>query len=152
MFNSGDRSTMSTARLTKKNAPRKTPLSSFAASARVAAIARSAALVAALAACSSGGSSGSGEAPAAGADLYVGSLSVMAILDGAHATREITELPWSSSSGYFYQIPEENRFFLSVMSADFASTQLYEATDDGFVKVADVTGSLDMLARLYRQR
>jgi hypothetical protein len=73
-------------------------------------------------------------------------------LDGVHAIREITELPWSSSSGYFYQIPEENRFFLSVMSADFASTQLYESTDDGFLKVADVTGSLDMLARLYRQR
>jgi hypothetical protein len=71
-------------------------------------------------------------------------------LEGVQPAREVTELPWSSTSGYFYQIPEEDRLFLGVMAANFSNTRLYQATPSGFVESIQVTGSLDVISRLDR--
>jgi len=73
-------------------------------------------------------------------------------LEGLTPPREMTELPWTSTDGYFYRIEEEDRLFLGVMAADFSRTTLYEATPDGFVPAIDVTGTLTTLSLLDRTR
>jgi len=62
--------------------------------------------------------------------------------------QELTELPWTSTDGFFYELPDENRLFIGVMAADYASTTLYEATARGFTRVLDVVGVLTALGRL----
>lgn len=71
-------------------------------------------------------------------------------LAGAEPAREITELPWTSTDGYFYSFPQENRTFLGVMSSDYSATTLYEATPSGFIEAFQVTGTLNALSRLDR--
>jgi hypothetical protein len=73
-------------------------------------------------------------------------------LEGAEPAREMTELPWTSTDGFFYRIEEEDRLFLGVMTADFSRTTLYEATDTGFRPSVDVTGTLTVLSLLGRTR
>jgi hypothetical protein len=66
--------------------------------------------------------------------------------------QEITDLPWTTTDGFFYELPEEKRLFIGVMTTDRASTTLYEATPDGFVKTISVGGVLQVLSPLHRTR
>ncbi len=72
-------------------------------------------------------------------------------LTGSTAAQEVSELPWTSTDGYFYSLPEEKRMFLGVMEADFSKTTLYEPTESGFVPAFEVTGTLNVLSVLERQ-
>jgi hypothetical protein len=72
-------------------------------------------------------------------------------LVGDEPAQEIAELPWTSTDGFFYSLPEENRTFLGVMNADFSATRLYEATPSGFVEAFEVTGTLNVLTQLDRK-
>lgn len=66
--------------------------------------------------------------------------------------QEITELPWTSTDGFFYELNDEGRLFIGVMAADRASTTLYEATAAGFVKTISVGGVLQSFSPLQRTR
>lgn len=72
-------------------------------------------------------------------------------LSGSTPAQLISELPWTSTDGYFYSLPEENRIFLGVMEADFSKTTLYEPKPNGFEPVFEVTGTLNVLSMLGRQ-
>lgn len=67
-------------------------------------------------------------------------------LEGAVPARELTELPWTSTDGFFYDLRDGGPLFIGVMAADYASTTLYEATPTGFERSIDVTGVLQVLA------
>jgi hypothetical protein len=73
-------------------------------------------------------------------------------LEGRVPAQEMTEIPWTSTDGFFYELPEEDRLFIGVMTADRASTTLYEATPAGFVRSISVAGVLQMLSPLHRTR
>ncbi|HEY0713453.1 MAG TPA: DUF4374 domain-containing protein [Polyangia bacterium] len=73
-------------------------------------------------------------------------------LESKVAPQEMTEIPWTSTDGFFYEIPEEKRLFIGVMTADKASTTLYEATPAGFIKTITVAGVLQVLSPLHRGR
>jgi hypothetical protein len=52
-------------------------------------------------------------------------------LEGREAAQEMADIPWTSTDGFFYELPDENRLFIGVMAEGFASTRLYEATASG---------------------
>lgn len=66
--------------------------------------------------------------------------------------QELSELPWTSTDGFFYELPEEGRLFIGVMTADRAQTTLYEALPAGFTKVISVAGVLQSFSSLNRSR
>jgi hypothetical protein len=69
-------------------------------------------------------------------------------LAGGTPPSEVTDLPWTSTNGFFYELPDEGRRFIGVMSADFADTTLYEVTPTGFLRSIDVDGVLTALSPL----
>jgi hypothetical protein len=73
-------------------------------------------------------------------------------LDGKVPAQEMTDLPWTSTDGFFYELPEEGRLFIGVMTADRAHTTLYEALPAGFKKVISVAGVLQSFSLLNRTR
>lgn len=78
-------------------------------------------------------------------------------LEGAVPARELTELPWTSTDGFFYDLRSDDPansgpLFIGVMAADYGSTTLYEATPDGFQRSIDVVGVLQVLEPFDRAR
>jgi hypothetical protein len=69
-------------------------------------------------------------------------------LDGTTPSQEITDVPWGATNASFFSLRKEGRVFLGALGADFSSTTLYEATADGFVNAATVTGYLQSLSLL----
>jgi hypothetical protein len=71
-------------------------------------------------------------------------------LEGTAAARELTELPWTSTDGFFYDLRDDGPLFIGVMAADYGTTTLYEATPDGFRRSIDVVGALQVLTPFER--
>jgi hypothetical protein len=66
----------------------------------------------------------------------------------------VEELPWGGTDGYFYRIPEEDRFFLAVMDGAKSTLNgmtLYEVTGSTVTESISVPGTLQSLARLDRE-
>lgn len=70
-------------------------------------------------------------------------------LEGVAPARELPDVPWTSTDGFFYDLRGSNNpLFIGVMSEDFGTTTLYRATPDGFQRTIDVVGVLQVLTPL----
>lgn len=72
-------------------------------------------------------------------------------LAGIEPAREITEVPWTTTDGFFYELPDEGRLFIGVLGAMYSRTALYEVTDSGFIPSIEVPGVLQTVSPLFRR-
>jgi hypothetical protein len=73
-------------------------------------------------------------------------------LAGNEPAREITEVPWTTTDGFFYELPDEDRLFIGVLGAMYSRTALYEVTDRGFIPTIEVPGVLQAVSPLFREQ
>lgn len=72
-------------------------------------------------------------------------------LEGNEPAREITEVPWTTTDGFFYELPDEGRLFIGVLGAMYSRTALYEVTERGFIPSIEVPGVLQTVSPLFRR-
>jgi len=69
-------------------------------------------------------------------------------LEGQTPAQEMAEVPWTSTDGFFYELPEEERLFIGVLASDYGRTTLFEVAPGGFTPSVDVTGVLQTISPL----